>query len=171
MKKFLLILSLILSCSFQFAYAYHEGGEQLTVEQTKPFKDNCADKAYKNFFDKSEPFRYYRGFVMGESTYSWFHGEEASQIQNSCPEHKESFSVILKQEFKNVMGKTKYKVYACEYTLDEGLELIRFNPGCDSASSGGFPFISEEFPKKTDPAFEEYYFYRDQLIIAHDKCL
>jgi len=125
----------------------------LSHEKTRPYAKKCAqiDKEIKGSY------KFFKGFINDDKTHSDFHGREARQIKL---DNKETFSVIITQEFQNVAGDTRYKVAGCEFTLDEGMQVM-YRPFCDSFTSH-IPFISKTGLKES---FEEYFFYRDQIII------
>ena len=125
----------------------------LSYEKTKPYAQICA----KTDKEINGSYKYFKGFVMDDKTHSSFHGEEARLAKL---DNKETFSVIITQEFQNVVGDTRYRVAGCEFTLDEGMQVM-YMPNCNSISSH-IPFISKTGLKES---MEEYFFYRDQIII------
>ena len=129
----------------------------LSYEKTRPYAKKCAkiDK------DISGSYKFFKGFINDDKTHSDFYGDKARQAK---VDNKESFSVIIIQEFKNVAGDTRYRVSGCEFTLDEGMQIV-YKSSCNSFSSH-IPFISKTGLKKN---FEEFFFYRDQIIIAHKR--
>ena len=125
----------------------------LSNEKTRPYARKCAELDK----DINGSYKFFKGFINDTKTHSSFHEKEARQAKLDS---KETFSVIITQEFQNVAGDIRYRVAGCEFTLDEGMQVV-YRPFCDSFSSH-IPFISKTGLKKN---FEEYFFYRDQIII------
>ena len=147
-----IFLSIVFITTSSLVYA-DKITRRLSFEQTDPYAEKCV----KNVKEINGSYKYFKGFVMDDKTHSSFHGDEARLAKL---DNKETFTVIITQEFQNLLGDTRYRVAGCEFTLDEGMQVI-LRPFCDSVT-GHISFISKTDLKESK---EEYFFYRDQIII------
>ena len=138
--------------------------ERLTPAQTSPYAEKCAASA------KLEgKYRYFKGIVLDHTTYSWLYGDEARKIEQEVNSSslEDFFVVLVQQEFRDVRGTKKFKIWACEFTINDGVQVIRFNPGCDSMFQV-LDFVS--LKTASYQGFSEYFFYRDQTVINAKEC-
>ena len=136
----------------------------LTSAQTKPYARTCAksDKYLEGDYS------FYQGIVLDDNTHSSWHGDSAREANRKIGDNKELFLVVLEQEFYDVRNVKKYKVTLCDFTIDEGIQSVHWNPGCDSLFKS-YSFVSKK--PASDDDFEEVLFYRDQLVIFDAKCV
>lgn len=138
--------------------------KRLTLQQTRPYAKKCGefiDRKYGNYI-------FYDGIILDETTHSFFYGKEAIEVKKKSRGFEEIFAVLLQQQFKDVIGQKKFKISACEFTINEGVQVVHWNPGCNSMGQI-IDFVSE---KEADHnGYEEYFFYRDQVIINSADCL
>ena len=158
-----LIKFLIVCFTFMIAGSAYSA-ERLTSEQTRPFAKKCG----QSIKDIKGTYNFYNGIIMDDTTHSYYHGDEARRAKKKTGDAEQFFAVILQQEFKDIAGKQKYKIWSCEFTINDGTKVMRFNPGCQSFNQH-IAFVSKN--QASHENYEEYFFYRDQYIIHHSKCL
>ena len=137
--------------------------ERLTADQTRPYAKKCAD----TIDDLKGKYSFFNGIVLDETTHSGWYGDEARQAERKRATMEDFFAVLLQQKFRDVRGKEKYRIWACEFTINDGIQVVQFNPGCN-AMFQVLPFVSEH--KANHNGYEEYFFYRDQIIVTTEDC-
>ena len=135
----------------------------LTTDQTRPYAKKCA----QGIDEISGKYSFYAGMLMDDTTHSYYHGDEARSSKTKTGDAEQFFSTIIQQEFKDIAGNKKFRVWACEFTINDGTQVYRFNPGCQSLNSH-VSFVSKNEASHND--FEEFFFYRDQYIILDSEC-
>lgn len=140
-------------------YVGEISARRLTSDQTRPYAKRCGAKvdALKGSYS------FHQGIVFDETTHGYARGDEARGYITPG----KFFGVIIYQKTQNVLGETQYKKWACEFLVEDGMDVARFNPGCDSLHTY-LAFTSKN--KASWTWYGEYYHYRDQAIINNRKC-
>lgn len=138
--------------------------ERLTTDQTRPYAKKCA----QSISDLKGSYSFYNGMIMDDTTHSYYHGDKARVAKKKLGDAEQFFATILEQEFKDVAGNQKYRIWSCEFTINDGTQVVRFNSGCQSVNNH-IRFVSKNEASHND--YEEYFFYRDQYIIYGSDCI
>lgn len=140
-------------------YVGEISARRLTSDQTRPYAKRFAAKVD----ELKGKYSFHKGIVFDETTHFWISGDEA---RRSLPPEK-FFGVIIYQKTQNVLGETQYKNWACEYLVEDGMDVVRLNPGCGSFH----PYLTFTSEKKASwESYDEYFHYRDEAIISDRKC-
>lgn len=140
-------------------YVSEIAAKRLTVDQTRPFAKRCAAKVD----ELKGTYSFHKGIVFDETTHGYARGDEARGYLTPG----KFFGVIIYQRTQNVLGETQFKKWACEYLVEDGMDVVRFNPGCNSFH----PYLTFTSKDKASwTRYGEYYHYRDQAIIIDRNC-
>ena len=137
--------------------------ERLTTDQTRPYAKKCA----QSISDLQGSYSFYNGMIMDDNTHSYSKGDKARSAKKKTGDAEQFFATILEQEFKDISGNQKYRIWSCEFTINDGIQVVRFNPGCQSMNKH-ISFVSKNEASHNN--YEEYFFYRDQYIIFSSDC-
>ena len=71
--------------------------------------------------------------------------QELFTIEQKTGDAEQFFATILQQEFRDVVGNQKYRIWACELTINDAIQVARYIKSCQSLSQS-FGFVPKIRP-------------------------